>query len=186
MASTKSDLILHPVRLRLVTELAGRQMTPGQLAEALPDVPQATLYRQINRLLAGGIFEVVAEQMVNGATERTYRVAAGAGRLTASEMQTVSSEQHRRYFSTFAAALIDTFSRYVQQADPAMMAEEGLSYNRAVIYLSDSERKAFQEQIVKLVGSVMNNPPTAERKRYTLASVTIPEERNIKDEIEST
>lgn len=178
MSQSKSDLLLHPVRLRLVTELAGRPMTPGQLAAAMPDVPQATLYRHINRLLQGGVFEVVAEQVVNGATERTYGVMAGAERLTAVEMQSVTPEQHIRYFSTFAAALIDAFSRYVQQADPATLGEDGLSYNRAVIYLSDGERQVFQEQILNLVGSVMTNQPTPERQRYTLASVTIPEERN--------
>ena len=178
MTQTKSDLLLHPVRMRLVTELAGRQMTPGQLAAALPDVPQATLYRQINRLLAGGIFEVVAEQVVNGAKERTYAVVGGAERLSLDETQSITPEQHIRYFSTFAAVLIDTFTRYVQQADPPKLAEDGLSYNRAVIYLSDAEREAFQKQIIQLVGSVMTNQPTPERKRYTLASVTIPEERN--------
>lgn len=178
MVQTKSDLLLHPVRMRLVTELVGRQMTPRQLAAALPDVSQATLYRQIKRLLDGGVFEVVSEQVVKGATERTYGVVAGAERLTAVEMQSVTPEKHIRYFSIFAAALIDTFTRYVQQADPAQMAEDGLSYNRAVIYLTDEERAAFQEQIVNLVGSVMANQPAPERQRYTLASVTIPEERN--------
>ncbi len=179
MAQSKSDLLLHPVRMRLVTELAGRQMTPSQLAAALPDVPQATLYRQINRLLEGGVFEVVAEQVVNGATERTYAVVGGAARLSLDERQTITPEQHVRYFSTFAAVLIDAFTRYVQQADPTKVAEEGLSYNRAVIYLSDAERAAFQEQIIQLVGQVMANQPTPERKRYTLASVTIPEERDL-------
>lgn len=177
MTQTKSDLLLHPVRLRLVTELAGRQMTPGQLAAVLPDVAQATLYRHINRLVEGGVFEVVAEQVVNGATERTYGVVAGSERLTAVEMQSVSAEQHIRYFSTFAAALIDAFTRYTQQSDPANFASEGLSYNRAIIYLTDEERAAFQEQIMNLVGGVMANQPTPERQRYTLASVTIPEER---------
>lgn len=178
MAQTKSDLLLHPVRMRLVTELAGRQMTPGQLAAALPDVPQATLYRQINRLLEGGVFEVVAEQVVNGATERTYAVVGGGDRLSLDERQAITPDQHVRYFSTFAAVLIDTFTRYVQQADPAKLAEDGLSYNRAVIYLSDAERESFQTQIIQLVGQVMANQPTPERKRYTLASVTIPEERS--------
>ncbi|WP_420645090.1 helix-turn-helix domain-containing protein [Candidatus Leptofilum sp.] len=177
MTQSKSDLLLHPVRMRLVTELAGRQMTPRQLAAAMSDVAQATLYRHIRRLLDGGIFEVVAEQVVNGATERTYGVVSGSARLTADEMQSVSAEQHVRYFSTFAAALIDTFARYAQQSDPADFASEGLSYNRAVIYLTDEERIAFQTQIINLVGQVMANQPALERKRFTLASVTIPEER---------
>ena len=177
MAQSKSDLLLHPVRIRLVTELAGRQMTPKELAETMPDIAQATLYRQINRLLKGGVFEVVSEQIVNGATERTYGVVSGAARLTADEMQSITAEQHIRYFSTFAAALIDTFTRCVQGADLNTLVDEGLGYNRAVIYLSEVERAVFQEQINNLVSNVMTNQPTPERRRYTLASITIPEER---------
>ena len=177
MTQSRSDLLLHPVRMRLVTELAGRQMTPRQLATTMPSVSQATLYRHIKRLLNGGVFEIVAERVVNGATERTYGVVAGAERLSDDDMQAVSPEQHTRYFSTFAATLIDSFTRYVQQADPAAISDEGLSYNRAVIYLSVAERAAFQETIVNLVSKVMANQPSTERQRYTLASVVIPEER---------
>lgn len=42
---TKVDLLLHPVRLRVVQALLGQEMTPQQLVDALGDVPQATLYR---------------------------------------------------------------------------------------------------------------------------------------------
>ena len=179
MADSKNDLIFHPVRMRLMTELAGRQMTPGQLAAAMPDIPQATLYRHIKRLWDGGIFEVVNEQIVNGATERTFAVVAGQERLTDADLQGLSPEEHTQNFMTYTASLIDAFARYVQQANPNEMSADGLSYNRATIYLSAEERVEFQEAVVALLQGVMRNEPTPERQRFTLASVVIPDERSV-------
>ncbi|MEM7113585.1 MAG: helix-turn-helix domain-containing protein [Chloroflexota bacterium] len=175
--SKKTDLILHPVRMRLVAELSERQMTSRQLAEMLPDVPQATLYRHIKRLVQGGIFEVVAEQAVNGATERTYAVVAGQNRLHPDEIAALSEEEHVKLFSVFAAGLIDSFARYVQKPEPVNFEEDGVSYNRTVIYLDVTEREALAEAFMGALRPFMGNLPTAERQRYTLASVVIPDER---------
>ncbi len=175
MTQSKNDLIFHPVRMRLMTEVAGRQMTPGQLAAALPDIPQATLYRHIKRLWEGGILEVVDEQVVNGATERTYAVVSGQERLTDEDLQELTVEEHTRNFTIYAASLIDEFARYAAKADPDALSADGLSYNRAVIYLSAAERAEFQEAVVALLQSAMRNEPTPERKRFTLASVVIPD-----------
>ena len=147
MAKSKQDLILHPVRLRLLTELTGRSLTSRQLAAALPDIPQATLYRHIKTLLDGGIFTTVAETMVNGALERTYAVASGQERLTAEELADMSSEEHKTAFNLFVAALSERFARYIDQADLSQLVEDGLSYNGTAIYLNESERAAFQEEI---------------------------------------
>ena len=178
MPLSKSDLILHPVRLRLLTELAGRSMTSGQLAAAMPDVAQATLYRHIKRLHEGGIFAIVKEEVVNGATERTYAVAAGQGNLTPADVTHLSREEHVRAFGIFAAALVADFSRFVGRTAEAEIATAGASYNRAVIYLTPAERDLFQEEIRALLTSVMGHQPTPERDRYTLASMVIPEERS--------
>ncbi len=183
MAQKKRDLILHPVRLRLTTELAGRRMTSGQLAAAMPDVAQATLYRHIKRLLEGGIFEVVDEQVVNGATERTYAIVARQERLTEADLAGLTAEQHTENFTIFAASLIDAFSRYAEKAEPNTMSTDGLSYNRATIYLDSAERADFQEAVVALLQGVMNNQPTPNRQRYTLASVVIPDERKSNEEM---
>ena len=47
------DLLLHPVRLRIVQALVGSPMTPLHLKEQLGDVPQATLYRHLSQLFEG-------------------------------------------------------------------------------------------------------------------------------------
>lgn len=175
--SKKTDLILHPVRMRLVAELSDRQMTSRQLATMLPDIAQATLYRQIKRLVDGGIFEVVAEQVVNGATERTYGIVAGQNRLRPEEVAALSDEEHIKLFSVFAAGLIDSFARYVQQPETVDFVADGVSYNRTVVYLDSSEREKLASAFLQALQPFMNNLPTPERQRYTLASVVIPDER---------
>ena len=71
----KSDLLLHPVRMRIVQALLGdRELTTAQLQGELPDVPAATLYRQVAALLNGGALEVTNERRVRGTYERTYRL----------------------------------------------------------------------------------------------------------------
>ena len=51
-----ADLLLHPIRLRVVQAFLGdRALTTAGLRAELPDVPPASLYRHIGRLVDGGV-----------------------------------------------------------------------------------------------------------------------------------
>jgi DNA-binding transcriptional ArsR family regulator len=77
------DLLLHPVRLRIVQALVKQPMTASGLKEVLGDVAQATLYRHIKALENGGMLDIVAERQVRGTVERTCRVVESAVALSA-------------------------------------------------------------------------------------------------------
>lgn len=175
VGQTKADLLLHPVRIRIMSEFAGRQRTTQQLAEALPGIPQATLYRQISALVDGGLLEVAEEKRVNGALERTYQVADDGGRLIEDDLRGMSVEDHLRAFTIYTAALIDSFSDYIQSCDLARVREDGLAYNRAVVYLSDEERAQFDAEFQALTEQMLGQAPAPGRKRYTVASLVIPD-----------
>ncbi len=177
MSHNKADLLLHPIRIRIMTELINQQYTTAQLGTALPDVPQATLYRHMKMLQDGGIIEVIEETPVNGAIERTYRLTKGAHRLSPEDLQGVTPEEHIFYFNTFVASLVETFARYVNHADLDNMVEDGMSYNRAVIYLSPEERIEFQQAMMQLVSQYISLPASPDRQRFNLASIVIPDER---------
>jgi DNA-binding transcriptional ArsR family regulator len=170
----KRDLLIHPVRLRILSHLAGKQMTTAMLAAALPEIPQATLYRQIKILVDGGMLTVVGESEVRGAVERTYTLTKGSDRLTAQDLANLSGEDHLRYFGIFTATLLDAFGSYLEQADLAHLLEDGLAYNHVVLYLTESERESLRTALLSAVQGVMNHQPSAERRPYTLASVVIP------------
>ncbi len=171
----KADLIIHPIRLRILTVLVGKEMTTAQLAEALSDVPQATLYRHVKALAKGGVLEVVGEREAHGAIERTYRLTQERGRLSAKDMQAIPADDHLRYFNIFAATLIDAFARYVHNADLSRMGVDGATYNNVVVYLADKEREAMRKEITRVLSNVIGNTKTKARKGYLLASIVIPE-----------
>ena len=48
------DLLLHPVRMRILLSLAGHELTSREISSRLPDVAHATLYRHIGKLEKAG------------------------------------------------------------------------------------------------------------------------------------
>jgi DNA-binding transcriptional ArsR family regulator len=172
---SKAELLLHPIRMRIVTEVVGRQLTTRQIAAALPDIPQATLYRQVGTLLEGGILEVVAEQRINGAVERSYAVKAESGQLSPDDLRGLTPEQHLEYFSVFANALIADFAAYIRQADTSRVLEDGLSYSRATVYLTEAQAIEIKERVRELVLSYISQPPAEGAERFVLGSVFIPQ-----------
>ena len=70
------DAFVNPVKSKLLLEIYTRQkMTTKELSAALPDIPQATLYRHLNRMLTDGLIEVVEENKIRGVTEKVYGIA---------------------------------------------------------------------------------------------------------------
>lgn len=130
MATRRSDTLLHPVRLRIVLAAAGDEVTTAAIAERLPDVPQATLYRHIAKLADAGILEVVSERQARGAVEKTYRVNSDRASLGAPEAAGMSIEEHFEAFTTFTGALVEAYARYLNTsaADPAT---DGVSFRQA-------------------------------------------------------
>ena len=85
---SKTDLIMHPIRIRILLALVDRKLTPLQLGEQLADVPQATLYRHLNKLMQGGLLEVIEERPVRGTVEKVY----GLNQNAAAQIVSVNME----------------------------------------------------------------------------------------------
>jgi len=175
--SPRADLLLHPVRARILVEFSGRQRSVRELAAALPDLPQSTLYRQVGVLADGGVLEVVDQRATSGPDESVYRVPEGAGRVPATEIYAVPADDQLRYFSVYTASLIDSLATYFAPGD-AVPSRDGLSYHRMAVHLSDAERASFVARIGEMVEEVLALPPAPDRRRYHLASVVIPDPRS--------
>lgn len=165
--------LIHPVRLRIVSEFIGGPRTVAELAAALPDIPQATLYRHVATLAEAGVLEQVGERAARGPSERVFRVTPGADRIQATELDVLSTAEQRRLFEMFTASLIDSFAVYVDSAG-ARPSVDGLAANRAVVNLTAAEREDFGERFAQLVGEMLALPPAPDRRRYHLASMVIP------------
>jgi Helix-turn-helix domain len=171
---TSADLLLHPVRLRIVQSFLGdRALTTNQLRAELPDVPAASLYRHVARLVDGGVLAVVAERRVRGAVERTYVLRTAAARISMDEVATMTPDEHRHAFLAFAARLIGDFDRYLAREDVDPVRDGG-SYDLAGMWLDDTELLEFGRELLTVIQPRLANAPRPGRKRRILATVLIP------------
>ncbi len=168
-----ADLILHPIRLRIVTSFSAESLTAGELSERLPDVPQATLYRHLNTLRRAGILAVSEERRVRGATERRYVLHPGAANLQPDDLATGTSDDHLRWFAGFVAGLLGEFGRYVRRGRPDLV-RDGVGYRQVILNVSDEE---FAAMAVALNGALLPyvaKQPGVGRRRRLLATISLP------------
>jgi hypothetical protein len=171
-----ADLLLHPVRLRIVEAFLGdRALTTAQLRAELPDVPPASLYRQVARLVAAGVLAVVAQRRVRGALERTYVLRTSAASVSLDELATFGAEEHRRMFMTFVAGLLADFDRYLARGDVDLL-RDGVSYRLAGLWLDDAEFAQLLRELATVLQPRLASPPAPGRRRRILASVLLPGE----------
>jgi hypothetical protein len=171
---TSAELLLHPVRLRIVQAFLGeRALTTTALRAELPDVPPASLYRHVARLVDRGVLSVVAERRVRGALERTYILRAAAARIGADEVAKMTVDEHRQAFLAFVAGLIGDAERYLARPDVDPL-RDGASYNLAGLWLDDVELMEFARELHTVVQPRLANGPRPGRTRRILATVLLP------------
>lgn len=172
-----TEILLHPVRLQVVYAfLGGRSLTTADLRRELPEVPAATLYRQIAALVEGGVLETVGERPVRGAVERTYRLAADAPiSVGAQDAQSMSRRDHEQAFLTFALGLVADHDRYLA-GDDVDLARDQVGYRRAALHLSDEETERLVADLRAAVAPYRDLPPAPGRTRRILATVLLPAE----------
>lgn len=174
MALSPVDVVLHPVRLRIAQAfLGGRTLTTAQLAEALADVPTATLYRHIGALAEGGVLEVAAQRRVRGAVERTYRLREAAVSVDADAAAAMSVEEHRQAFLVFVLNLLGEYDRYLGAGD-VDLARDGVGYRVHALHLSDEELAGLVADLRAVLLPRLALEPAPGRRRRLVSTVLLP------------
>jgi hypothetical protein len=169
-----TDLLLHPARMRIVQCLLGdRELTTANLREELPDIPAATLYRQIAILLENGALEVVDERKVRGTYERTYRVRQENLVLGGEEAAKMTAEQHSQAFVAFMTGRMADYERYLARGDIDLLRDR-VGYRVNAMHLSDEETDELIEELGKVLRSRMENKPGPGRRRRIFSTIRMP------------
>ncbi len=169
-----ADLLLHPVRLRIVKAFLGdRALTIKQLAAELPDVPAGSIYRHVARLTDAGVLQVVAERRVRATTERTYALRMYAAQLQPDEIAAMSLDEHVNAFLAYVAGLLGDFDRYIA-TQPEHPGKDGAGYKVAAMWLTDAELTDYLREFAAITQARLANAPYGERKRRMLYTVLLP------------
>ncbi len=168
------DLLLHPVRVRIVHAMSGGvTRTTSDLVSRLPDVSKATVYRHVSLLAEAGVLEVVSEQRVHGAVERRYRLYRPRAVIDPEAAASMTLEEHRNGFAAAMAALVAEFNTYLNQghADPTA---DKVVYRQIPLWLSQEELAELISQIHTVLVSNMGNQPDPGRRLHLLSPILFP------------
>jgi hypothetical protein len=169
-----ADLLLHPVRLRILQAFLGdRTMTTSQLQAELPEVPPASLYRQVAKLVDAGVLAVVSERRVRGTLERTYALRTSEATVKPADLAGLTADEHREMFMTFVAALLREFDRYLEQGDIDLI-RDGVSYRLTGMWLSKTEAKKLAQELNDVLLPYAAHTPRRGRKRWYFGAIAIP------------
>jgi hypothetical protein len=169
-----ADLVLHPVRLRIVKAFLGdRALTTKQLAVELADVPAGTIYRHVARLTEAGVLQVVAERRVRATTERTYALRMYAAQMQPDEIAAMSLDEHVNAFVAYIAGLLGDFDRYIA-TKPENPGQDGSGYRVAAMWLTDAELHDYLRELAAISQPRLANAPGAGRQRRMLYTVVLP------------
>ena len=174
MNKSKLKLILHPVRMKIIQSLLnGKNMTVQQFITTCKDVPQATLYRHLNKLLEADLVQVVQENQIRGTVEKVYGLKIPP--VHSQEFFLMcSKEEHLELFLTFSTHLLGMYENYLQQENVDLV-KDWVSYTVANLYLSDTEFMELIQGFAALIQKAMENESSPERTAKHIATIVIPE-----------
>ncbi|MEI7054468.1 helix-turn-helix domain-containing protein [Nocardioides sp. CCNWLW239] len=161
----------HPVRLRILQAVGGRDLTTAQLRELLTDVPQATLYRHIAVLVDAGVLAVVSERRVRGTVERTYALGERMAHVEQAELATLSDEQLRASFLAFVGELLRTFESAL---DIGEASRSHLGFGTGALYVDEEDLMRIQQGLNELIAPYLD--AKAGKQRVMLSTVLFPSE----------
>lgn len=166
--------LLNPVRMKIVMMFLDNSLhTIGDIKKSVKDIPSASLYRHINRLLEDNIIQVVSEAKKRGAIEKTYQLKMNPF----DELNKISSEgsndELKELFYVFAMTLVMDFNKYMEK-DNVDLVEDSVGYRSFPLYVTKEENEEFLNGFRSLLGKYIGNEASDERTLRKFSFVYIP------------
>lgn len=99
---------------------------------------------------------------------------AAAAQISPDEAAKTSPDEHMHAFLAFVAGLIGDAERYLAGGDVDPL-RDGASYRLAGLWLTDTDLVEFLRALVAVVQPRLANPATPARRRWTFATVLLPD-----------
>ena len=170
------ECITNPVKCKLLLEIYSQERaTAKHLSDVLSDIPQATLYRNLKKMLNDGIIKVVEKKQVRGTVESTYALALNLN----SEFEAILAENsgplYMQLFMQYFLGFAKQFREYCKS--PNIDIKKDMSgFSLSHLYLSDEELIELMKNISNIIKTVEKNEPKTERKLRTLGIIVTPPE----------
>ena len=168
------ECLINPIKCRIILQVQElTEATAKQLAAKLPDIPQATLYRYLNRLLKDGALEIVRENQVRGVAEKVYAITESLI-LDAGEVLTErSGKLYMQMFMQYMMGFLKEFQEYTDRGDIDIL-HDGTGFSVVPVYATLKELEDAMTEIGGILKKLHSNPPSSERSLHSIGTIITP------------
>lgn len=175
MPTKAVNLILHPVRLRIIQTLVRRARNTQHIADALPDIPVSSLYRHIRMLLEAGYIEIASTRSVNGIEERTYRLSeVKPPLLTDQAFEGLTKDELQQAFSTLVGMILTSFNEYLDATPAPDWKRDRLSCAEFTFFATPEEYEAIRKTVWETLRQAEEAVAAPERSVRKIALASYP------------
>lgn len=166
----KVDVIINPIRIRIIQHAAHNgPLTVAHLAQALPDISKATLYRHVRVLVENEILQVVGQEKIRGTFEQRYSLNTQKFNPTGQE----SSAELQTLVYSMLAKLAHDFGQYFD-SDTATPTEDRLFLATNTLHLDDHQFEQFIDEMFAVVAKYSQAPTSHNGKTRMITLVSSP------------
>lgn len=170
------ELLGNPTIAQILLEFEKtNELSPKMLLSRLPDIPQATLYRYINKLHKNEILKISDQQQKRGTIEKTYSLNVQLSEKNIDKLAKITPQQYFELFSKFTVGLLKEFNDYTKKKE-ANIIEDGTGFSTVPIYATANELEKYSQEIGKILEPALTKQNNEQQQHNFVMIVTPPKE----------
>ncbi len=174
MTSKFLRYLSEPLNAKLIIEMKDRgEATASQLMETFQDIPQATLYRRLQKMLKDGILKVVGENQIRGTLEKVYALDFDIAKIEQRLAKDNDGEMYMQLVTYYMLGILKEFDEYTS-SDGIDLANDGSGCSIAPIYATHEELTGALLKIGEIITDLQSHKPDGKRKLHNLCIITTP------------
>jgi len=169
------DCIVNPVKSQIILSIQEKgECTAKDLLSSQSDIPQATLYRTLNRFVESGVLKIVAENKVRAVTEKVYALNESFLNVNQSIVEQNDGEAYFKLFTNFIIVLMKEFQNYAEKSS-INIVEDGSGFSAIPIYAAAEEMVDIGNKFKEIIAPYQTrNALVEEQRMHILATIVTP------------
>lgn len=167
--------ISEPLNAKLILEIKEcGQATTSQLLEKFNEVPQATLYRRLQKMLKDEILKIVGENQIRGTVEKVYALNYDFDAKWKQMGETNDGKAYMQFVTYYTLGILQEFKEYTTKEN-IDIKNDGTGIFIAPVYATFDELINASKKIGEILNGLKHNEPNEERRlRNICVTITPP------------
>ena len=168
------EALANPRQAKILIEIyANKQMTAKQLSERFPEIPVATLYRNLKKMCDNGVLQVVETRPRRGTVEKVYAATSSFELDTQAILTSNDGQAYAGLFTQYALGIMNEFHAYATRPGIDII-HDGSGFTVNPVYATLEELTDALTKIREVLAPLVNNAPDENRKLHNVCIVTTP------------